>query len=75
MVIGFGVSRLAALPDWPAALRLIEPGPLAPTAALLAAAPETDWDPAHLTTAIYSRPPAITLPRPRAAATAPTSAP
>ncbi len=72
VVIGFGASRLAALPDWPAAIRLIEPGPLAPTAALLAASPETDWDPAHLTTAIYSRPPAITLPRPRAA---PTSAP
>lgn len=71
VVTGFGVSRLAALPDWPAALRLIEPGPLAPTAALLAASPETDWDPAHLTTAIYSRPPAITLPRPRAAAPIP----
>ncbi|HEY0557692.1 MAG TPA: tRNA (adenosine(37)-N6)-threonylcarbamoyltransferase complex dimerization subunit type 1 TsaB [Thermoanaerobaculia bacterium] len=71
VVTGFGVSRLAALPDWPAAIRLIEPGPLAPTAALLAASPETDWDPAHLTTAIYSRPPAITLPRPRAAAPVP----
>jgi tRNA threonylcarbamoyladenosine biosynthesis protein TsaB len=68
VVIGFGVSRLAALPDWPAAVRLIEAGPLAPTAARLAAGPDTDWDPAHLTTAIYSRPPAITLPRPRAAA-------
>jgi tRNA threonylcarbamoyladenosine biosynthesis protein TsaB len=67
VVIGFGVSRLAALPDWPAAVRLREPGPLAPAAALLAAAPGTDWDPAHLTTAIYSRPPAVTLPRRRAA--------
>jgi len=76
VVIGFGVSRLAALPDWPAAIRLIEPGPLAPTAALLAANPETDWNPAHLTTAIYSRPPAITLPRPRATAPVPpTSVP
>ncbi len=71
IVTGFGVSRLAALPEWPANLRLVEPGPLAPAAALLAARPETVWDPALLTTAIYSRPPAITLPRPRAAAPAP----
>jgi tRNA threonylcarbamoyladenosine biosynthesis protein TsaB len=71
VVTGFGVSRLAALPDWPAAVRLVEPGPLAPTAARLAAGAETDWNPAHLTTAIYSRPPAITLPRPRAAAPVP----
>jgi tRNA threonylcarbamoyladenosine biosynthesis protein TsaB len=70
VVTGFGVSRLAALPEWPANLRLVEPGPLAPAAALLAARPETVWDPALLTTAIYSRPPAITLPRPRAAAPA-----
>ncbi|HEX4495080.1 MAG TPA: tRNA (adenosine(37)-N6)-threonylcarbamoyltransferase complex dimerization subunit type 1 TsaB [Thermoanaerobaculia bacterium] len=73
VVIGFGVSRLAALPDWPAAIRLIEPGPLAPTAARLAGEPGTDWNAAALTTAIYSRPPAITLPRPRVAA--PPSAP
>jgi hypothetical protein len=71
VVIGFGVSRLAALPGWPTAIRLIEPGPLAPTAALLAAERGTDWNPAHLTTAIYSRPPAITLPRPRVAAPQP----
>jgi len=67
-VIGFGASRLAELPGWPADLRVIEPGPLAPTAARRAAAPETVWDPGLLTTAIYSRPPAITLPKPRAAA-------
>jgi tRNA threonylcarbamoyladenosine biosynthesis protein TsaB len=71
VVIGFGVSRLAALPGWPAAIRLIEPGPLAPTAALLAGAPGTGWNAADLTTAIYSRPPAITLPRPRVAAPPP----
>jgi tRNA threonylcarbamoyl adenosine modification protein YeaZ len=73
IVTGFGVSRLAALPGWPASLRLVEPGPLAPAAALLAARPETVWDPALLTTAIYSRPPAVTLPRPRAAAPAPAT--
>jgi tRNA threonylcarbamoyl adenosine modification protein YeaZ len=73
IVTGFGVSRLAALPGWPASLRLVEPGPLAPAAALLAARPETVWDPALLTTAIYSRLPAVTLPRPRAAAPAPAT--
>jgi tRNA threonylcarbamoyl adenosine modification protein YeaZ len=67
VVIGFGVSRLAELPGWPAAIRLIEPGPLAPIAALLAAGKDIDWNPTHLTAAIYSRPPAITLPRPRVA--------
>jgi tRNA threonylcarbamoyladenosine biosynthesis protein TsaB len=69
-VIGFGASRLATLPEWPAELRIVEPGPLAPTAAPLASAPGTVWDPGLLTTAIYSRPPAITLPKPRAAAAA-----
>jgi tRNA threonylcarbamoyladenosine biosynthesis protein TsaB len=70
VVIGFGVSRLAAVPGWPEGMRLIEPGALAATAAVLAASPETDWDPAFLTSAIYSRPPAITLPKPRGAVTA-----
>ncbi|MEO6196412.1 MAG: tRNA (adenosine(37)-N6)-threonylcarbamoyltransferase complex dimerization subunit type 1 TsaB [Thermoanaerobaculia bacterium] len=70
VVIGFGVSRLAAVPGWPAGMRLIEPGALAPAAAILAASPETEWDPSFLTSAIYSRPPAITLPKPRAAVTA-----
>lgn len=70
VVIGFGVSRLAAAPGWPAGVRLIEPGALASTAAILAASPETDWDPSFLTSAIYSRPPAVTLPKPRVAAMA-----
>jgi tRNA threonylcarbamoyladenosine biosynthesis protein TsaB len=69
VVIGFGVSRLAAVPGWPAGVRLIEPGALAPAAAILAASPETGWDPSFLTSAIYSRPPAITLPKPRPAVT------
>ena len=38
-MIGFGVSRLREAPGWPAGLRLLEPGPLAPAAALLAASP------------------------------------
>jgi len=69
-VVGFGASGLAALPGWPAGPRLVEPGPLAPAAARLAAAPGTVWDPALLVSPIYSRPPAISLPRPRAAAPA-----
>ncbi len=71
VVIGFGASRLAELAGWPATLELREPGALAPAAARLAAAPGTVWDAGLLTSATYSRPPAITLPRPRAAAPAP----
>jgi len=65
VVTGFGVSRLREIPGWPADLRLLEPGPLAPAAVVLAASPETVWDPALLTSAIYSRPPAISLPKKR----------
>lgn len=65
VMTGFGVSRLREVPGWPADLRLLEPGPLAPAAAVLAASPETVWDPALLTSAIYSRPPAISLPKKR----------
>jgi len=73
VVTGFGVSRLAAIPGWPANLRLLEPGPLAPAAAILASSSGTEWNPAFLTSAIYSRPPAISLPKPRVAAPAPTT--
>jgi tRNA threonylcarbamoyladenosine biosynthesis protein TsaB len=65
VVTGFGVSRLREIPGWPAEPRLLEPGPLAPAAAVLASSPGTVWDPALLTSAIYSRPPAVTLPKPR----------
>jgi len=61
-VTGFGVSRLAELPDWPAEIRLIEGGPLAATALRLAPA---QWDSGLLPHPLYSRPPAITQPRPR----------
>jgi tRNA threonylcarbamoyl adenosine modification protein YeaZ len=67
-IVGFGVSRLGDLPGWPAAARLVEPGPLAPAALpLLAALPTESWDPALLTAPIYARPPAVTAPRPFAA--------
>lgn len=65
VLVGFGVARLAELPGWPPGLRLVEPGPLAPAAARVAADPGTEWNPALLTSALYSRPPAISLPRPR----------
>lgn len=61
VLVGFGVSRLTDLPG----LRLVEPGPLAPAAARVASDPGTEWNPALLTSALYSRPPAISLPRPR----------
>jgi tRNA threonylcarbamoyladenosine biosynthesis protein TsaB len=68
VVAGFGTARLADLPGWPADLRLAEPGPLAAAAAPIAADPGTEWNPDLLTSAVYSRPPAISLPRPRVAA-------
>jgi len=64
-VVGFGVSRLTGLPGAP---RLVEPGPLAASALRLAAAPGLDWNPDLLVAPIYSRPPAISAPRPRDAA-------
>lgn len=64
-VIGFGVSRLAELPDWPREIHLVEAGPLAPPAARLLADPAAVWDPALLTAPLYARPPAVTQPPPR----------
>jgi tRNA threonylcarbamoyladenosine biosynthesis protein TsaB len=72
VLAGFGVARLAALPGWPAEIRLLEPGPLAAAAARLAARPDAVWDAGLLTAPLYSRPPAITLPRPRIPAAAPS---
>jgi hypothetical protein len=68
IVTGFGVSRLAELPGWPPwppTLRLVEAGPLAGAAVRLAADPELAWDPSLLTSPLYARPPAVTLPRVR----------
>lgn len=67
VVVGFGVSRLADLPGWPARLRLVEPGPLAPAAVRLAAAPDLVWDASLLIQPVYSRPPAVTPMKPRGA--------
>jgi tRNA threonylcarbamoyl adenosine modification protein YeaZ len=68
IVTGFGVSRLAELPDWPPwppTLRLVEAGPLAAAAVRLAADPELEWDASLLTSPLYARPPAVTLPKAR----------
>jgi len=68
IVTGFGLSRLAALPGWPADLPLVEAGPLAAAAVRLATDPDLVWDPSLLTAPLYSRPPAVTLPKARRAA-------
>jgi tRNA threonylcarbamoyladenosine biosynthesis protein TsaB len=62
-LVGFGVAALAATPAWPAEMRLIEPGPLAPVALRLLARLAPVWDAALLTAPIYARPPAVTTPR------------
>lgn len=62
VVVGFGVSRLTGIAG---ATRLVEAGPLAAAAARLIASREIAWDPSLLTAALYSRPPAVTLPKPR----------
>ncbi len=65
-VIGFGITAVASRPDWPAGLDAIEPGPLAPVALRLALSERPLWDPLALTRPLYARPPAATLPKPRA---------
>ena len=63
-ITGFGISRLAGLPNWPADIRLAEAGALASTALRLA--PEIpSWNADLLIHPLYSRPPAITPPKPR----------
>lgn len=71
IVTGFGVSRLAELPGWPADVPLVEARPLAAAAVRLATDPELVWDSSLLTAPIYSRPPAVTLPKARRAAAVP----
>ena len=66
VVVGFGISAVASRPDWPEGLTAVEPGPLAPIALRLAWAEPPVWDPLSLTRPLYARPPAATLPKPRA---------
>jgi tRNA threonylcarbamoyladenosine biosynthesis protein TsaB len=68
VVAGFDLNRLGGLPGWPSEIRLFEPAPdrpLAAVAALRAADPSTIWEPQLLVSPLYSRPPAVTVPRPR----------
>lgn len=67
LITGFGVTRLAELLGWPAGARLHEAGPLAAAALRLVSAPHFVWDPNLLTSPLYSRPPAVSLPRARPA--------
>lgn len=65
ILAGFGLDRLAGLPG---DIHLFEPGPdrpLAVVAVRLASLPGAVWDPGLLIAPLYSRPPAITLPKAR----------
>jgi tRNA threonylcarbamoyl adenosine modification protein YeaZ len=66
-IIAFGVSALACGSDAAGGrARFLEAPPLAPAALRLAAAmPKASWRAAGLAAPIYSRPPAVTLPKPR----------
>jgi tRNA threonylcarbamoyladenosine biosynthesis protein TsaB len=76
-IIGFGAARLANLSGWPTEIRLEEPTPahpLASIAARLASGSDAEWDATRLTSPLYSRPAAISLPRSRRPAPAGSSA-
>ena len=56
LVIGFGVSRLAASTSWGETTRLVEPPPLAAPAIRLTLARELEWDTATLLDPLYLQP-------------------
>ncbi len=63
-LIGFGIERLAETPGYQRGqVELIEPPPLAAVAARHLAPVDIDWQPSRLTTPIYFRQPAVTLPK------------
>ncbi|MEP7010599.1 MAG: tRNA (adenosine(37)-N6)-threonylcarbamoyltransferase complex dimerization subunit type 1 TsaB [Acidobacteriota bacterium] len=66
VVVGVGITVVASRPHWPPGLEAIEPGTLAPVALRLACAEPPVWDALGLTRPLYARPPAATLPKPRA---------
>lgn len=69
-LVGFGVSALEGRLDEALAagrIRLHEPTGLAAAAARAATLAPPDWDPDSLTSPLYFRPPAVTLPRRRSA--------
>ena len=63
-VAGFGVAALAAAFAARADVRLVEAGPLAAATACWLTRGPLDWQPNLLTQPLYSRPPAVTGPRP-----------
>jgi hypothetical protein len=69
-LVGFGVAALTEAlepPELQPGLHLVEPPPLAATAARLAAVHPPAWDAGTLTRPLYFRPPAVTLPKRRPA--------
>ncbi len=61
---GFGAGRLAEEPwNRDSGIELFEPPPLAAVAARNLSAGDLEWDPARLSSPIYFRPPAVTLPK------------
>jgi len=56
VVIGFGVTRLAASTSWGDSTQLVEPPPLAGPAIRLTVARELDWDAATLLDPLYLQP-------------------
>ncbi len=63
-IVGFGIGNLAATPSYRQDLtELLEPPPLAPLAACHLTSSAIEWDPFTLTSPIYFRPPAVTLPK------------
>lgn len=66
LVVGFGARRLEDVPDWAASssgrIEIVEPEALAPAALRCAAQSPPGWDPELLTSPLYLRPPAVTVP-------------
>ena len=62
LVVGFGARRLEDDPGWPDRPEIVEPEALAPAALRLAASKPPAWDPELLTSPLYLRPPAVTVP-------------
>lgn len=70
ILAGFDLARIGWPAGTPTGIRLFEPRPdrpLAAVAADLAARPGFTWDPGLLVSPLYSRPPAVTLPKARTA--------
>lgn len=62
LVVGFGARRLEDHPAWAARSEIVEPEALAPAALRCAAESPPVWDPELLTSPLYLRPPAVSVP-------------